>query len=328
MKAPRRLIEEIADPDNLRLAFWKARVGKSNGANVNAYRSNLQSNLSGLRQQILTGDLDVGKYRFFKIYDPKERQICAAAFDEQVLHHALMNVCHPLFERVQIYDSYASRKGKGTYAALERAKWFSNRYSWFLKLDVRKFFDSIHQPTLKKQLARIIGDGKVLWILHQIIDSYSATPDRGVPIGNLTSQYFANHCLAELDHLIKEQLQIKAYVRYMDDFVLWHAEQQKLQDALAVIEAFVANQLQMELKPPQLNRCAKGLPFLGYVVYPHHMRLSQSSKQRFIRKLKDIEAHYASGEWSDQQCQAHVLPLLAFVRHADLGEFLQGLRLD
>ena len=226
MKAPRRLIEQVADPDNLRLAFWKARIGKSNGNNVSAYRKELGKNLLLLREQILSGDVMVGNYRFFTIYDPKERQICAAAFSEQVLHHALMNVCHPIFERVQIYDSYASRKGKGVYAALERAQVFTNKNQWFLKLDVRKFFDSIHQATLKTQLARIIGDGKVLWLLYQIIDSYCTIPGRGVPIGNLTSQYFANHFLAELDHCIKEKLRIKAYVRYMDDFVLWHSEKQ------------------------------------------------------------------------------------------------------
>lgn len=129
-KKANHLFEDIADMDNLRLAFWKARKGKSYAQPVERYRSDLENNLVHLREQILTGEVEVGNYRFFKIFDPKERQICAPAFSEQVLHHALMNVCHGYFERVQIFDSYACRKGKGTYAALDRAKAFNRSGVW------------------------------------------------------------------------------------------------------------------------------------------------------------------------------------------------------
>ena len=121
MKRVNHLLEKIADPENLRWAFWKARKGKSYSREVSPFRDDLERNLLLLRQQILSGLVEVGQYRFFKIFDPKERQICASAFREQVLHHALMVVCHDHFERVQIYDSYACRRGKGTYAALARA---------------------------------------------------------------------------------------------------------------------------------------------------------------------------------------------------------------
>ena len=203
MKRVNFLIENVADIDNLRLAFWKARKGKSYSKQVETYRTNLDANLLLLRSQILWGYIEVGNYYYFKIFDPKERQICASAFSEQVLHHALMNVCHPYFERVHIADSYASRKGKGTYAAVERAKDYTHRYPFFLKLDVRKFFESLSHVVMKQQLDNLFKDQQVLSIFSKIIDSYEAHPERGVPIGNLTSQYFANHYLTGLDHFIK-----------------------------------------------------------------------------------------------------------------------------
>lgn len=325
MKRACNLLPLIAEPDNLRLAFWKARKGKSYSKGVQAYRENLGRNLSVLRSQILTGHVSVGHYHFFKIFDPKERQICAAAFSEQVLHHALMNVCHQYFERAQLFDSYASRKGKGTYAALERAKGYTRRYKYFLKLDVRKFFETIHHGVLKTQLARLFKDEAVLDIFYQIIDSYEAHSGRGVPIGNLTSQYFANHYLSGLDHFIKEQLRIKAYVRYMDDMVLWHDDKEALKQARQEITAYVEARLQCRLKPSLLNFSSRGLPFLGYIVLPYDVRLSLRSRRRFVKKLKALNEKYHSGEWPEAVCQRRVLPLLAFTRHANARAFRRKL---
>jgi RNA-directed DNA polymerase len=321
MKRIKNLIAEITDLDNLYLAFWKASKGKRYAEEILAYQSALDKNLSLLRSHILRGGVDVGNYHYFKIYEPKERQICASAFREQVLHHALMNVCHPYFERTLIFDSYASRKGKGTYAAIDRAKAYSNQYSFFLKLDVKKFFDSIHHAVLKVQLSRMFKDYGVLSIFNQIIDSYEASPQRGLPIGNLTSQYFANHYLSSLDHFIKEELGAKAYVRYMDDMVLWHDDKAVLKSMYKAIKGFVENELQCNLKPELLNYTSCGLPFLGYVIRPHHVSLTQHSKQRFIRKMDKVEYHYDSGIWSEEKCQRRALPLLAFIEHADTEGF-------
>lgn len=126
----------MEDMDNLRLAFWKAGKGKRHASAVLAYQAKLEVNLRALQQEIQSGKLRVGDYRYFLVYEPKEREICASAFREQVLHHALMNVCHEQFDKKLIYDSYASRKNKGTYAALHRAKRYSNKYTWYLKMDV------------------------------------------------------------------------------------------------------------------------------------------------------------------------------------------------
>ena len=155
MKRINHLLEKAAAPDNLRLAFWKAKKGKNYSKGVLAYQADLEANLLRLRGQMLCGQVEVGDYHLFKVFDPKERLICAPAFREQVLHHALMNVCHEHFERVQVHDSYASRKGKGVHAALKRAEAYTKQYAWFLKLDVRKFFESIHHGVLKGQLRRL-----------------------------------------------------------------------------------------------------------------------------------------------------------------------------
>jgi len=326
MKRASNLLTHVADPDNLRLAAWKAAKGKRHSQEVMTWSARMEEHILPLRQQILEGQVMVGNYRYFKVYEPKERQICASVFGEQVLHHALMNVCHPYFEKAQIFDSYASRNGKGTYGALERAKKYTNRYAWYLKLDVKKFFESISHEVMVRQLARMFKDAALVGIFEQIIHSYEASPGlpaegtksgRGLPIGNLTSQYFANHYLNGLDRFIKEKCGCKAYVRYMDDMVLWHDDKTVLLRLLNEIERFIALEIDCELKPFALNRTKTGLPFLGYHIFPHHVRLLQKSKQRFIRKLHIIEKGYHSGKWNEAKCQRRVLPLLAFTGHAD-----------
>lgn len=323
MKRQGHLIESIAAMDNLELAYYKARKGKADKASVYAFGKNLQDNLCVLQTQILSGEVEAGGYHYFTIYDPKKRQICAAPFAQRVLHHALMNVCHPYFEKAQTADSFASRIGKGTYAALDKAKAYNHRYKWFLKLDVRKYFDSIHHDVLRQQLCRIFKDGQLLRIFDQIIDSYSVAPARGVPIGNLTSQYFANHYLSSADHFVKEILRLPAYVRYMDDMVLWHDDKAVLLEAGRQFVDFVEARLQLELKPFCLNKNTAGLPFLGYLLYPDYTRLAQRSRKRFIQKQEEYDRLLEEGLWSQKDYQRHIEPLTSFTLHADAKAFRQ-----
>jgi len=321
MKRAGHLIEKIADFENLQLAYYKAQKGKADKKEVIEYGKRLQVNLRHLQEQISAGEVETGNYRYFTIYDPKKRLICAAPFGQRVLHHALMNVCHPFFEKVQIFDSYASRLEKGTYAALERAKQFNQSYQWFLKLDYRKYFDSLYHPALKEQLRARFKDSRLLCIFDRIIDSYTTDENRGVPIGNLTSQYFANHYLAGADHFVKEVLQIKAFVRYMDDSVLWHNDKEVLLNAGLRLKQYSGGELKLTLKPFCLNQNSRGLPFLSYLVYPDRLRLAQRSRQRFIKKMRLYADNLLSGVWTQQEYQAHVLPLIAFTEHAEAKEF-------
>lgn len=297
MKRTGGLMPQIVEPDNLRLAFWKARKGKTGVAEVEAFRTNLDENLLQLRHELLTGTVRVGDYHYFTIYDPKERVICAASFRERVLHHALMNVCHSVFERFQLDCSYATRPGKGTYAALERALAYNARCTWYLKLDVRKFFDSIPHEGMIARLRQKFKDGALLALFERIIRSYATTPGRGLPIGNLTSQYFANYYLAFVDHLVRDELGHTPYVRYMDDMVLWHDDKRKLKALGRQVADFLDSELALELKIWQLNYGSRGLPFLGYRLYDGRVRLSQRAKRRFRRKLDYYFAQLTTGHW-------------------------------
>ncbi len=209
MKRAGNLMAAIADRENLLLAFWKAQKGKRGKAETIRFRENLEAELARLRSALLEGPLGFGAYRSFTVHDPKERVICAAPFADRVLYHAVMNVCHASFEAYQVYDSYACRVGKGTHKAVERARAFAGRYRHYLNLDIRRYFDSIDHEILKTQLRRRFKERRVVEILDAVIASYETAPGKGLPIGNLTSQYFANHYLGALDHFVKETLRCR-----------------------------------------------------------------------------------------------------------------------
>lgn len=321
MKKAGCLIEKIADLDNLRLAFWKAKKGKEAKPEVFKFSCLLDENLLKIREQVLSGSIEVGNYRLFTVFDPKERQICAAPFAQRVMHHALMNICHTELEKKQVFDSYASRLGKGTYAALDRAVGYTDKYGWFLKLDVRKYFDNISHLILKEQLAKMFKDRSLLCIFSSIIDSYKVAENKGLPIGNLTSQYFANHYLSVADHFVKEKLHIPAYVRYMDDMVLWHNDKDILLEKGKAFEDFIVNKLDLRLKPFCLNRTGQSLPFLGYLLYKNKIRLARRSKMRFIHKIKCFDQGLSNGTLSQKEYQQHVLPLVSFTQYANAKLF-------
>ncbi len=313
---------QIADAENLRLAFWKAAKGKRDKADCLAFRERLDENLAALGAELLAGDVPVGNYHYFKVHDPKERLICAASFRERVLHHALMNVCEPVLETAAIFDSYACRKGKGRLRAVARARGYARTHEWFLKMDIRKYFDSIHHQTLRALLKRKFKEPGLLGVFDRIIGSYQTAPGRGLPIGNLTSQHFANIYLAPLDRFVKETLKRRAYVRYMDDFVVWGGSAAQLREVCEQVRALLAAELKLELKGnTAINRSSFGMDFLGHRLFPGTLRLARRSKARFTRKFRRHEAAHLRGEWSELVLQQRMQALLAFVMPADSRAF-------
>ena len=265
MKRVGYLMERIAEPENLREAFLLASRAKSGKPDVLTYRAKRMANLDNLRKQLLSGNALVGGYHQFKVYDPKERTITVAPFAQRVLHHAIMRVCEPYLENKLVPWTYACRKQKGRIAALNAAAKHCRSYDWYLKLDIRKYFDSILHSSLLERLRGIFKDAALLRLMEGIIRSYEVTRGRGLPIGNLTSQHFANLYLGTLDRFIEQEAKKTGMhvVRYMDDLVVWAVAQTDLKDLRARLREFLPTALGLELKQERIGRVVNGVPFLG-----------------------------------------------------------------
>jgi len=273
----------------------------------------LENNLGALADGIWSGQYPVGRCTQFIIHDPKKRTITAPCFAERVLHHAIMNVCEPVFERLLIDDTYACRRGKGRIAALHRAMDFSARYPVILKLDMRSYFDSISHELLHQQLKRRFKDRRLLQLFDRISDGYETNPGCGLPIGSLTSQHFANFYLAGFDRFVKEELGSRGYVRYMDDCVIWSTSASQLRRILARCEEFLVRDLRLHInRDPLIRSTRNGFEFLGCRVFPTHLQLNHRSRQRFRRRLRNLEEAFVRGLISERALQARATALCAF----------------
>jgi RNA-directed DNA polymerase len=313
MKRAGRLMERVIERDNLRLAFWKAARGKRTKRDAALFAARLDGNLEDLARELDEETYAAGPYHQFTIYDPKQRLITAPCFRDRVVHHAIMNVCEPEFDRFLIDDTFACRRGKGRIAAVERARDFARRCDFFLKLDIRRYFDSIAHSVLRQRLARRFKDRRLLDLFGRIISGYETAPERGVPIGSLTSQHFANFYLGWLDRFVKETLRAGGYVRYMDDFVVWGEDRRELRVARDQIGEFLVHELCLELKPdPYINRCRVGMDFLGCRIYPSHTTLNRRSRIRFQRQLKRLVREHQRGNLGSPELQCRATALVAF----------------
>ncbi len=337
MKTHKHLYPLITDFENLRLAFKNAARGKRSSPNVAAFEFDLERNLLDLKTELEAHTYAPGAYTNFRIYDPKPRLISAAPFRDRVVHHALCNIIQPLFERRFIFDSYANRKGKGTHAALDRAQEFARRYPYVLKCDVEHFFPTIDHAILQAQLVRVLADDPTLWLISQIIDSgasihekeiephffpgddlLSATRPRGLPIGNLTSQFWANVYLNALDHFIKRDLKCPGYVRYVDDLLLFSEDKPSLHRWRKDVIAYAAT-LRLALHEPEsvVLPVSTGIPFLGWRVYPDHRRLKRRNGVAFQRRLAQMVEDLADGRITREHLDASVQGWIAHVAHGD-----------
>jgi hypothetical protein len=229
-----------------------------------------------------------------------------------------------------MFCSYACRKNKGQYKALEQAVEYHRSSTYFLKMDVRKYFNSINHDIMKVMIRRIFKDKSVLEVFDQIIDSYytcASDTNKGIPIGNLTSQYFANHYLGTADHFVKEKLQVKKYVRYMDDMVMWGDNKAELLLQGCALKEFVNNSLDLELKPFCFNTTVAGLPFLGYRVMKNHLRLTKKSKSRYVKKVNGFNYMFSKGELSFADYSMHINSLTAFVNKANVDGFMSNIKI-
>ncbi|GAB4579785.1 MAG: RNA-directed DNA polymerase [Anaerolineales bacterium] len=325
---------------NLLLAYQKAAKGKRGHANVAAFEHRLEDNLLHLQLELQTQTYSPGPYTSFYIHEPKRRLISAAPFRDRVVHHALCNLIEPIFERSFIFDSYANRIGKGTHRALNRAQTFARRYAYVLQCDVQQFFPAIDHAILRETLCRKISDPRVLWLCDQILasgrgilteqyqmvyfpgdDLFSVLRPRGLPIGNLTSQFWANVYLNPFDHFVKRELNAP-YVRYVDDFLLFGDDKTGLWEWKQAIEARLA-QFRLTIHPgAHPHPVLEGFPFLGFTIFPQKRRLKRRKGIHFQRKLRELIAAYAVGEIPLEKI---TLSVQSWVNHARYGN-TAGLR--
>jgi len=321
MKRYGYLFERVCSFEALRKSAWKAAKGKKKKPRVAQFLFNLENEVIDLEQELLTKRYHPRPYRTFMVHDPKERMICAADFRDRVVHHAVCEALEPIFKRLFIFDTYACLKDRGTHRAVKRAQAFCRRHRYFLKLDVHKYFDSVDHNVLKTLLRQKIKDSDLLWLIDVFIDHPVpwTEPGKGIPIGNLTSQHFANFYLSDLDHFIKECLRIKGYARYMDDLVLFDNEKNTLWDAAASIEDYLREQLLLKIKKGSLLLAPvmQGLPFLGYRVFPGVIRISRQGWRRFRRKVRHRNLGFINGLMDEEQWQRSMSSLVGHLQQAD-----------
>ena len=332
MKRIGHLFERIVRFDNLLAAAHNAVRGKKNRQPVAAFYFHLETELLQLERELLSDSYCPRPYRSFWVHEPKQRRICAADIRDRVVHHAIIRVLEPHFEAYFIHDTYACRHGKGTHRAVRRAQTFSRRHRYVLQLDVRKFFASVDHAILKSLLARRFKDRRLLALLAQIIDHPipDGVPGRGLPIGNLTSQYFATFYLGYLDHFVQDDLGVKGYVRYMDDLLLFGEDKAALHRQLAHVRAFLHDRLKLDLKERavRLVPAGQGISFLGFRVFPRMVRLQRAGWTRFKHTVRAREQAYRQGRIDERGLVHSVQSLLGHAQQAQTRhlrqQFFQG----
>ncbi len=335
------LYPQVWNFESLYLAYRKARKGKRGRPAAATFEFNLEDNLFQLQKELKAKTYRPGPYTNFHIHEPKLRLISAAPFRDRVVHHALCNVIEPLFERRFISDCYANRVGKGTHRSLDRCQQFARRHRYVLQCDIRQFFPSIDHVMLRQALARVITDPEVMGLVDRILDSgvgilseeyemvwfpgddlLAVHRPRGLPIGNLTSQFWANVYLNHFDHFVKRELRCQrrspAYLRYVDDFLLFANDKETLwRWRAAIIERLARLRLIVHEARCHPRPVTEGIPFLGFLVFPTHRRLRRCKGIRYRRRLKRLLASYQSGEVELDQVHASVQGWLNHVRYGD-----------
>ncbi len=338
MKTFTNLYPEITTFENLYLAYRQARKGKRAKAAVAEFELNLESNLIKIQEELIGLTYKPGNYHNFTIYEPKQRLVSAAPFRDRVVHHALCRVIEPIWEARFHYHSYACRVGKGTHAAVDQAHLWVRQYPYVLHGDIVKYFPSIDHQILLALITKKIREPKVIWLAKTILDTgqgiqiqqqpllyfpgddlFAGLRPKGLPIGNLTSQFWANVYLNELDTFAKQSLHCHAYLRYMDDFLLFSDSKAELHAWRLEIREFLGMRLRllMHANKSVVIPTRSGLDFCGYVLFPERRRLRRSSVTRFLKRFKMQRSLFSTGQLSLEEMTTSVQSWIAHAAHAD-----------
>lgn len=328
MKRHSGLFAKIVEPENIELAYKKARKGKAWQDSVKEFEQDKDAKLAALRQQLLDGSFTTSEYRVKIIHEPKEREIFILPFyPDRIVQHAVMNIVAPLWDALFIFDSYACRKGKGQHAGSKRCMQFTRRNAWVCQFDLSKFYPSIPHDKLMDVIRKKIKDKRVLALMQDIIDSIGG--DRNVPIGNFTSQWFGNLYLNELDQFVKHRLHVRDYIRYCDDFLLFGNDKDALKLQADKVEAFVSMILGMKLSKKSLYPTAHGIDFLGYRHFPDgKILVRKATAKRIKRRLRIIPWALKHGRITKEQARGKLASANGWLKHANAHHLRMAIRLD
>ena len=324
------LYQEVASFSNLLTAFNKAFKGKRNNPEASFYFLNLEKHLFSLRHGLLSKKYKPGRYRYFTVRDPKERIISEAPFRDRVVHHALINVIEPVFENIFIENSFACRKGKGSHRAVLLVREYLKRHRFYLKLDIEKYFENINHKKLVEIIAEEIADEEVIGLIKRILktsEQSAGVIGRGIPIGNLTSQFFANVYLNKLDHYVLKELFLPDYLRYMDDFVVFGDDKEKLKEVRDKLREYVSKELFLKAKERavMIQRRENGIGFLGYRVFPRLIRIKNKNVRRMKRKIAFEERRFHVGEISQEHLAASVRSMIGYFKLANSRNLMRDI---
>ena len=318
MKTTRIELIDLASWDNLLLAFWKTARKRRFRKSIQCYWQHLELNLLRLQTAILNETAPVGYYRRFVIHDPKRRDIHAACLADRILHHAILNHAEHVFERKLVDSSYACRPGKGVHRAIRKAQNNCQRYPWYVQVDVDSYFPSIDHQRMLTCLSRCFRGTQLMGLLERILNSYHSRPGKGLPIGSLTSQHFANLYLDQVDRCLLSHHAVSAHIRYMDDMVCWCTGKHQAKQILRDLQRIVHDDCLLVLKPSwRIQRSNQGLGFCGVRILPATIRLSRRKQKRYRTLRQRYESAWLRGELSDQHLQSVFSSIVAGTHPAE-----------
>lgn len=340
MKIYSNIFNQIICPENLFRAWDEFKAEKRNKLDVQKFERKLEENIFQLHRELKSKRYKHGAYKAFYIQDPKQRHIHKATVRDRVLHHALFLHLNNIFEPTFISDSFSCRNDKGTHKGVKRLRKFllqasknNKKPCYVLKCDIKKFFDTIDHRTLFWLIQKRVKDDNALWLIWEIINSFASGASnlferKGVPIGNLTSQLFANIYLNQLDQYIKHQLKVRHYIRYTDDFVIVHTDPDYLQTLANNVGYFLEKNLKLSLHPQKIiiRKYIRGIDFLGYISLPYHALLRTKTKRRMLRKIRQKVGLLKNDEISELTFNQSLQSYFGILQHCDSYKFQENLK--
>ena len=331
MKIYKNIFNKIISLENLFSAWDKFKSDKQKKRDVQRFEWQLEENIFQLHRDLKYHRYKHGAYTSFYIRDPKQRHIHKAIVRDRILHHAVFAVLNPIFEPTFISNSLSCRIDKGTHKGIDILDKTLRQISgnnfkrcFALKCDIKKFFGTVDHSILLSIIRKRIKDSEAIRLLEEIVESFSSQystifSKKGLPLGNLTSQLFANIYLNEFDQFVKQKLKVKPYIRYADDFIIVAQNKLYLENLIESIRSFLSDKLALELHPKKISirKFHQGIDFLGYIVLPHHRLLRTKTKQRIFRKLRKRIEEYKKGVINKQALEQSLQSYLGVFSHAN-----------